>query len=68
MKRARSSRSSPVQSGRRFIEQHDRGFERERACEANEFLQSERQVADHRVPVSFELNNVDDSLERLRDA
>src|SRR5262245_63987504 len=52
-----------VQSGRRLIEQHDRRFERQRSREADELLQSERQVANRRVAVPFELHNVDDPLD-----
>ena len=54
-----------IEPGRRLVEQHDRRFERQSACEADNFLQSERQVTDGRVAITFELHNIDDPLDGL---
>ena len=54
-----------VEAGRRLVEQHDRGLERERAGKADNLLHTERQAADGGVAIALELDQLDDALDCL---
>ena len=65
MKRARSSRSSRLRPADGSSSSSSAGSQRERAREADDLLDAERQAADRRVAVALQLDEIDDLLHRL---
>ena len=67
MKRARSSRSSRLRPAEGSSSSSSARLERQRAREADDLLDAERQAADRRVAIALQLDEIDDASRPPRD-